>query len=50
MIAIFALIIFFAIEVQFQDYINDINNNRVRNPLKRKKWLLLIILLHILKT
>jgi len=36
-IAIFALIILFAIEVQFQDYMNDINNNRVRNPLKRKK-------------
>jgi hypothetical protein len=36
-IAIFALIILFAVEVQFQDYLNDINNNRVRNPLKRKK-------------
>ena len=39
-IAIFALIILFGIEVQFQDYMNDIKNNRVRNPLKRKKWLL----------
>jgi hypothetical protein len=36
-IAIFALIILFGIEVQFQDYMNDIKNNRVRNPLKRKK-------------
>jgi hypothetical protein len=36
-IAIFALIILFAIETQFQDYMNDIKNNRVRNPLKRKK-------------
>ncbi len=36
-IAIFCLIILFAVEVQFQDYLNDINNNRVRHPLKRKK-------------
>ena len=36
-IDIFALNILFGIEVQFQDYMNDIKNNRVRNPLKRKK-------------
>jgi len=36
-IALFALIVFFAIEVKYQDYMNDIKNNRVRHPLKSKK-------------
>lgn len=36
-IIIFALIVLFAIETTFQEYINDIQNNRVRHPLKRKK-------------